>query len=121
MDQKTPLTKIQKSVSLYAREEKSSYMDHIGYALYAFGGLGIELLLILLETKIYAIPSESWNTGQNILHWVITCSLWGGIGYLLAQKLPPHPKKAFICPRNFLAFVFCFYFCRYHYGYVGRL
>ncbi len=89
MDQKTPLTKIQKSVSLYAREEKSSYMDHIGYALYAFGGLGIELLLILLETKIYAIPSESWNTGQNILHWVITCSLWGGIGYLLAQKLPP--------------------------------
>lgn len=98
MDQKTTLTKIQKSVSLYAREEKSSYMDHIGYALYAFGGLGIELLLILLETKIYAIPSESWNTGQNILHWVITCSLWSGIGYLLAQKLPPPSKESLYLP-----------------------
>lgn len=43
-------------------------------------------------------------------HWVFT-----------GPKATPHPKKAFICPRNFLAFVFCFYFCRYHYGYVGRL
>lgn len=81
-------------------------MDHIGYALYAFGGLGIELLLILLETKIYAIPSESWNTGQNILHWVITCSLWGGIGYLLAQKPPPIQRKPLSALEIFLLLFF---------------
>ena len=48
------------------------------YALYAFAGLGIEVLLaFFFEPLIYGCSMNKWSTIQNISHWVITCVCWG--------------------------------------------
>lgn len=52
--------------------------DFFAYALYAFGGLGIEVLLaFFLEPLIYGCSMGEWSTAQNISHWIITCICWG--------------------------------------------
>lgn len=46
-------------------------------ALYAFGGLGLELVLASgIEPLLYGGPMKQWNTWQNILHWILTCAVW---------------------------------------------
>ncbi len=55
-------------------------------ALYAFGGLGVEVILALgIEPAIYRVSMNEWATSQNISHWVITCVLWGLIGYIIIK------------------------------------
>ena len=52
--------------------------DYFAYALYAFAGLGIEVLLaFFLEPLIYGCSMNEWSTAQNISHWIITCICWG--------------------------------------------
>lgn len=59
-------------------QKKSKGWDYLAYALYAFGGLGIEVLLaFLVEPMIYGCPMNEWSAMQNICHWVITCICWG--------------------------------------------
>lgn len=66
----------------------NSAIDYLGYALYAFGALGLEILLIIIEKNIFGYSNNKWTTTQNILHWVITCVLWGIVSYVLYKKLP---------------------------------
>jgi len=52
--------------------------NYFVYALYAFAGLGIEVLLaFFLEPFMYGCSMNEWSTAQNISHWVITCVCWG--------------------------------------------
>lgn len=57
----------------------------MGLGLDAFAGLGLEVLLAFwLEPMLYGVPMEQWNTWQAVLHWIITCLLWGlAAAYLL--------------------------------------
>lgn len=57
----------------------------MGLGLDAFAGLGLEVLLAFwLEPMLYGVPMEQWNTWQSVLHWIITCLLWGlAAAYLL--------------------------------------
>ena len=58
--------------------KKVTGWDYLSYALLAFGGLGLEVILaFLLEPVIYGVPMGEWSTFQNILHWILTCTLWG--------------------------------------------
>lgn len=62
-------------------------MDYIGLALYAFGGLGIEVLYAyLLEPMLYGAPMQEWSTAQVIMHWVVTCLTWGMIAAVLVKR-----------------------------------
>jgi len=55
-------------------------------ALLAFGGLGLEVVLaFFVEPVIYGVQMGQWNTAQNILHWIMTCVLWG-IVYLSLMR-----------------------------------
>lgn len=55
-------------------------------ALLAFSGLGLEALLaLLIEPLIYGQDMSTWGTTENILHWVITCMIWGAVGLLLIK------------------------------------
>lgn len=63
----------------------NSTTDYIGYALYAFGGLGLEILLMMIETNLYGMTSGSWSTMQHIIHWMITCIIWGCLGVMLVK------------------------------------
>lgn len=66
--------------------------DFLSLALYAFAGLGVEMLYAyLLEPLIYGgtigmQDFSAWSDGQSILHWTITCITWGIIGYLLVKQ-----------------------------------
>lgn len=76
------------------RLKANSSIDHIGYALYAFGGLGIEVLLMMIETSLYGQMSGTWSTMQKIIHWTITCLIWGCFGWVLVKQLPVIPKNS---------------------------
>lgn len=68
-------------------------MDHLGYALYAFGGLGLEILLMMIETNLWGLQNKEWSISQNIIHWGITCAIWGIFTVVLVKKsLRVHSK-----------------------------
>ncbi len=66
--------------------KKGKGWDYFSLALYAFAGLGIEVLLaFFLEPFIYGCSMNEWSSAQNISHWVITCICWG-LGCLFLTK-----------------------------------
>ncbi|MBR3678830.1 MAG: hypothetical protein IKL87_01340 [Oscillospiraceae bacterium] len=66
--------------------KKDKGWDYFLYALYAFAGLGIEVLLaFFIEPLIYGCSMNEWSTAQNISHWVIICVCWGLICFFLAK------------------------------------
>ena len=61
--------------------------DFLGLALYAFAGLGMEVIYAyFLEPMLYGTSMESWSAGQTICHWILTCITWGIFAYVLIQK-----------------------------------
>lgn len=65
---------------------KESAMDYLGYALYAFGGLGIEILLMMIERNLWGVHASEWTRNQNIIHWGVTCAVWGMFSVVLLKK-----------------------------------
>lgn len=63
-------------------------MDYLNLALWAFAGLGVEVIYaFLLEPFLYGKQMADWNSGQNIAHWIITCITWGIITYVLLRDI----------------------------------
>lgn len=54
-------------------------LDFLSYSLGAFGVIGFELLLTyVIEYNIYGYSDwKSYAPWQNILHWTLTCIVWG--------------------------------------------
>lgn len=68
-------------------KEQGKGWNYFIYAMLAFAGLGIELLLaFLIEPFIYGCQMNEWSTIQNISHWVITCICWGMICFLMTKN-----------------------------------
>lgn len=67
-------------------KKENTAMDYLGYALYAFGGLGLEILLMIIESNFWGVPSANWTISQHVIHWSITCLIWGVIGYALMKQ-----------------------------------
>lgn len=60
--------------------------NFLAYAIIAFAGLGIEVILaFFLEPVIYGCSMNEWSTWQNISHWVITCICWGLVCFFLIR------------------------------------
>lgn len=60
--------------------------DYFCLALFAFAGLGLEGVLAYgLEPVLYGAQMKDWGTWQNILHWIMTCVLWGVISFYLIR------------------------------------
>lgn len=74
-------------------QKTSSRSNHMDYALYAFGGLGMELLVMMAETYLYGQAPETWPAQKQIIHWLATCCIWGCFGIALAKQLPAVPKN----------------------------
>ncbi len=72
--------------------KKESGLEYLWLALYAFGGIGLEVLLaFFIEPMLYGAQMRDWNVVQNILHWTFTCILWGTVGVWLIR----YAKKKF--------------------------
>lgn len=68
--------------------KKSNGWHFLAFAMYAFAGLGLEVLLaFLIEPLIYGCEMSKWSTGQYICHWVITCVLWISMSFLLIKLM----------------------------------
>lgn len=67
-------------------QKKRSGWNFLAYALLAFAGLGIELILaIFLEPVMYGCAMNEWSTWQNISHWIMTCICWGLVCFFLIR------------------------------------
>lgn len=67
--------------------DKGKGINYLILSLLAFLGLGLEILLgFFIEPMIYGtkIISE-WSVVQIILHWCITCLLWGTVAVFLIK------------------------------------
>ena len=70
------------------KKTSTSPWDFLWYALYAFAGLGLELVLLsFVEPLLFSgISSGSYSTAQRILHWLLTVLCWGLMIGLLAHS-----------------------------------
>lgn len=67
--------------------KKITGFDYLTLALLAFGGIGLEVILAFgLEPLLYGAQMGEWTTWQTILHWILTCALWGGAAYWLVRE-----------------------------------
>ena len=64
--------------------KKGKYLD---LALYAFGGLGLEVVIMMIEGMLHGNNNyREWGMSGAVLHWVITCIVWGSMSYLLYSQ-----------------------------------
>ncbi|MBD5521916.1 MAG: hypothetical protein HDR03_11985 [Lachnospiraceae bacterium] len=69
------------------RKEKITGGDYLALGLYAFAGLGMEVLYAyLLEPVLYGAPMQDWSDTQIIIHWILTCITWGIFAFILIRK-----------------------------------
>lgn len=68
-------------------EKEKSVWEYFWYALYAFAGLGAEIVLIgLVEPILFGkINTSSYTAGQSVIHWLMTILCWGTITYILVR------------------------------------
>lgn len=57
-------------------KNKITGADYLYLALYAFAGIGLELILVGVIEPLFGISLETYTTSQNILHWIIICIVW---------------------------------------------
>jgi len=68
--------------------KKLTGMECFTSALTAFGGLGLEVLLTyVIEPAIYGVGMGEFSTMQHILHWIITCIVWGAVAVWLVWDI----------------------------------
>lgn len=69
--------------------EENAFKNGLSFlllSLYAFAGLGLEVLLaFLIEPLIYGKSLYDFSLTEIILHWLITCIIWAVISYLLIR------------------------------------
>jgi len=61
----------------------------ISYMLLAIGavvGLALEFLLAyIIEPNIYHLQMTDWSTSNYIIHWIVTCIMWGIVGAIIVH------------------------------------
>lgn len=66
--------------------KKVTGTDYLVLALLAFAGIGLEIVLAFgIEPLIYGTSIGEWTDLQNIIHWVVTCILWGLVSWYLVH------------------------------------
>ena len=69
------------------RKENIMGGDYLALGLYAFAGLGMEVLYAyLLEPVLYGAPMQDWSDTQIIIHWILTCITWGTFAFIIIKK-----------------------------------
>lgn len=70
------------------KQVKTSCWDYLWYALYAFAGLGAELVLLsVFEPLLFkGIKPADYSTLQHIVHWMLTILCWAVISLFLVRR-----------------------------------
>ncbi len=57
-------------------EKKITGADYLYLALYAFAGIGLELVLVGVVEPLFGVSLKTYTTLQHIIHWVVMCIIW---------------------------------------------
>lgn len=79
-------------------KEKTTGLDYFKLVLLAFAGLGLELVLALVESFFYGkrVSFENWTI---ITHWIFTYALWGvAIFFILRCAIREYGFELRECP-----------------------
>ena len=66
-------------------EKKITGADYLYLALYAFAGMGLELVLAGLIEPLFGVSLATGTVRQHIIHWVIICIVWLIVGLFLIK------------------------------------
>ena len=64
-------------------EKKITGADYLYLALYAFAGIGLELILVGVIEPLFGVSLRTYTTLQNIIHWVVISIIWLIVGIFL--------------------------------------
>lgn len=72
-----------------AKKETGRFMKGLGvlkYGFAAFGALAGEAVIAYgIEQNVYGVSIEHFTTPQMILHWLLTCLMWGLCGFFICR------------------------------------
>lgn len=62
-------------------------MVYFWYALDAFGGLGLEVVLAFgLEPLLYGHGLSEFTKTEDVMHWILTCIVWGLVAFFILKS-----------------------------------
>ena len=64
-------------------EKKITGADYLYIALYAFAGIGLELVLVGVTEPLFGVTVKTYTTLQHIIHWMVICFIWLLVGVFL--------------------------------------
>lgn len=70
------------------KEKKITAWDYLWLAMYAFLGLGMDVVLMMVESSIYSSSIAGWtelNGWQHYLHWIIISIIWAVFTLILVR------------------------------------
>lgn len=67
-------------------EKKDSPWPYLWYALYAFAGLGLEMVLLGVVEPLFWGSGAEYGTVQRVVHWSLTCACWAVVILLLIRS-----------------------------------
>lgn len=70
----------------HAGSTQPSAWDYLWYALYAFGGLGLELVLLNAVEPLLFGNGAAYTPARTIVHWILTSLCWGIMMLLLVKN-----------------------------------
>ena len=73
-----------KQISEKSNKQREA-LNYLWLAFNVFGGLGLEVVILMIELFIYSGNSNDWGMVRWILHWTITCIVWAGVARGTAQ------------------------------------
>lgn len=66
------------------KKQKNHKLFYLITAIFGFVGLGLELVVVGVETLIYgSVDFRTMDLNQVLIHWTITCALWVTAAYLI--------------------------------------
>lgn len=63
--------------------KKITGADYLYLALYAFAGIGLELVLVGVVEPIFGLSIDTYTTVNHIIHWVVISIIWLLVGSFL--------------------------------------
>lgn len=67
------------------KEKSITGGNYLAFGLYAFLGIGMEIVLLMIEQTFYGNSLKDMTPVQHIIHWLLTCAVWGLFAFVLAQ------------------------------------
>ncbi|MGX7058881.1 hypothetical protein [Vagococcus humatus] len=86
--------------------QQEKIWQELSYGLYGFAGLGLELVILKIESYLWQVAPVNWSTRNQAMHWLLVSLVWCLVGFLLLKKVrkPVYLKMNF---RQIVRLIIC--------------